>query len=293
MHGVTKQHGVAKQLARCLTACIPVAGLIMALAPAASASMASATPSAAADQAARVAVEHYLRDHRGILQRSPGHVNVPATRGASSESSTNWSGYADSGTGFTTVTGKWKQPKATCSGLTLTLAAFWVGIDGDGSDSVEQDGTMAACVLGTAYYFSWWEMYPTNSVQVVGSTVSPGDAVSASVARSGTSYALKVTDSTHTANSFSTTQTCSDCANSSAEWIAEAPSTLLGVSSLAEFGTWSLRSATVKAGSKSGVISSFTDNSITMVDSSGNTEAQPSALSSAGNAFKDAWKASS
>jgi hypothetical protein len=289
-HGVRK-HGVTGQLARCLAACIPAAGLIVALGPGASASVA-ATPTAAARQAARVAVEQYLSHHRGILQRAPRQAKVPAISGATNEQSTNWSGYADSGTGFTTVTGKWTQPKVTCSGLTTTMAAFWVGIDGDGSDSVEQDGTMGTCILGTAYYFSWWEMYPSNSVQIVGSSVSPGNVISASVVRSGTSYKLKVTDSTDTADSFTTTQTCSTCANSSAEWIAEAPSTLLGVSSLSEFGTWSLHSATVKTASKSGVISSFTDAAITMVSSSGTTEAQPGALNSTGNAFKDTWKAS-
>ena len=48
-----------------------------------------------------------------------------------------------------------------------------------------------------------------------------------------------MTDSTHPANSFTTTQTCSDCAGSSAEWIAEAPSGSSGVYPLSNFRSWS------------------------------------------------------
>ena len=111
---------------------------------------------------------------------------------------------------------------------------------------------------------------------MVGESLAPGDHISASVVRSGTSYTLAVTDSTHTANSFSTKQTCSSCANSSAEWIAEAPSGSSGVYPLTDFGTVTLSSATVTEGSTSGVISSFTDDEITMITSSGATEATPS-----------------
>jgi hypothetical protein len=173
------------------------------------------------------------------------------------------------------------------------MAAFWVGIDGLSSSSVEQDGTLVECYLGTEYQYTWWEMYPTNSVQTVGSTVAAGDNITASVTRSGSSYALKVTDSTHPANSFSTTQTCSSgCANTSAEWIAEAPSGSLGVYPLTNFGTWNVSRAAVAEGSKSGTISSFSDDKITMADTLGSTEASPSALSSGGSAFSVAWKSS-
>ena len=196
-----------------------------------------------------------------------GHA--AGVKGLTQVESTNWSGYADTGSGFSTVTGSWTEPKATCSSRTESLAAFWVGIDGYSSDSVEQDGTLIECYRGTAYNYTWWEMYPTNDIQVVGESLQPGDSISASVVRSGTSYTLKVTDSTHTADSFTTTQTCSDCANSSAEWIAEAPSGSSGVYPLTDFGTFTLSNATVTEGTTSGVISSFTDDEITMITSSG------------------------
>ena len=51
--------------------------------------------------------------------------------------------------------------------------------------------------------------------------------------------------------------------------------------------------ATVTEGSTSGVISSFTDDEITMIDSSGLVKAQPSALNGSGNGFSVTWERSS
>ena len=278
-------------LGRALVVCVPVLGLALAFGPAAGASTAGASPGASAAAAARTALEHLNVGWHQAFRRVSG--SAPGVSGLSRVKSTNWSGYADTGSGFSTVTGKWTEPTATCSGRTESLAAFWVGIDGYSSSSVEQDGTLVECYRGTAYYYTWWEMYPTNAIQVVGTTLKPGDSISASVVRSGSSYTLKVTDSTHTANSFTTTHTCSGCANSSAEWIAEAPSSSSGVLPLSDFHSWAESGATVKAGSKSGVISSFTDDEITMIDSSGLTKALPGALNSSGNGFGVTWERSS
>jgi hypothetical protein len=281
----------SRLLARALVACVPALGLVLAFGPAAGASTAGASPSAQAASAARTALEHLSVGWHSGFHRVAGHAT--GVKGLSQVESTNWSGYADTGSGFSTVTGSWTEPTATCSGRTESLAAFWVGIDGYSSDSVEQDGTLVECYRGTAYYYTWWEMYPTNDIQVVGETLKAGDAISASVVRSGSSYTLKVTDSTHTANSFTTTQTCSSCANSSAEWIAEAPSGSSGVYPLADFSSWSASNASVTEGTTSGVISSFTDDEITMVDNSGATKALPSALNSSGNGFSVSWERSS
>jgi hypothetical protein len=277
-----------------LAAILPALGLVIGLGVTAGASTTAAAPTAsqaaAAKAAAKAAIEHLM-----IGQHSADHHVSGARQGAkglTDVESTNWSGYADTGSSFSKVSSHWTEPSATCSSRTEQLAAFWVGIDGYSSASVEQDGTIIECYNRTAYQYTWWEMYPTNAIQVVGSTLAAGDSITASVVRSGTSYTLAVTDSQHSANSFSTTQTCSNCANSSAEWIAEAPSGSSGVYPLADFGTWSTSSASVTEGSTTGTISSFTDDQITMITSSGATEAQPSALNSSGNAFSVAWKTS-
>jgi hypothetical protein len=279
-----------------LAAIVPAIGLIAGTVASASARTIThgSTPSAAAEAKALatsaiknlVIGQHPLDQRTGIS--SPGDI-----KGQTQVQSTNWSGYADTGSSFSNVSASWTEPSASCSGRSEQLAAFWVGIDGYSSSSVEQDGTLIECYRGRAYQYTWWEMYPTNAIQVVGQTAAAGDAITAVVTRSGTSYTLTVTDATHTADSFTTTQTCSSCANSSAEWIAEAPSGSSGVYPLADFGSWSASNASVTEGTTSGVISSFTDDEITMVDSSGATKALPGALNSGGNGFSVAWERAS
>lgn len=284
------RHTRPRLLARFLMVSVPALGLLLAMSPAAGA---STTPRSASAQAALVARQ--ALEHLSVGQHAADHrVSRPALRvkGLTQVQSTNWSGYADTGSGFSTVTGSWTEPGVSCTSTT-SLAAFWVGLDGYSSSSVEQDGTLIECYLGTAYQFSWWEMYPTNSIQVVGQSVAAGDHITASVVRSGSSYTLKVTDSTHTANSFSTTQSCSGCANSSAEWIAEAPSGSAGVYPLTNFHSWTESGATVTEGSTHGVISSFTDVEITMINNSGQVKAQPGPLNGSGNGFTVTWERSS
>ena len=278
-----------------IAAAVPVLGMTLGLGTTAGASAApassSAPNSAQALAAAKQAIKQFMTGHH-TNQRVTGHSKK--VEGLTQVESGNWSGYADTGSGFTKVSASWTEPTPSCSGSRSDqLAAFWVGIDGYNSSSVEQDGTMIECYQGTAYQYSWWEMYPTNAVQIVGQTVASGDQITASVVRSGSTYTLKVTDSTHTANSLTETETGSGLANSSAEWIAEAPSGSSGVYPLAHFSTWTASSDAVTEGSTSGTISSFTDDEITMVDSSGNVEAQPGSLNSSGNSFAVTWKRSS
>jgi hypothetical protein len=276
--------------ARALLACVPALGLVMAVG--AGSASAARTPANARATAAREALEHLLVGNHALNQRV-GHA--ASVKGLVKVSSTNWGGYADTATTstYTKVTGSWTEPKATCGSAT-SLAAFWVGIDGYSSTSVEQEGTIIECVGGTASYFSWWEMYPSNAVQIVGTTVKPGDHISASTIRTGTSYKLTVTDSTTPANSFSTTQTCAatTCVDSSTEWIAEAPSGSTGLFPLAKFGTWTLKAATVTNGTKKGTIKTFPDSQITMVSATAPhpVKALPGALNTTGNSFKVTWK---
>ena len=273
-------------------ALLPALGLFIGAGAAANASTHPATTASASQaaqaKAAAIAAIKTLR----VGFHAASHPMARGARGVSAltqVSSTNWSGYADTGSAFSKVSAQWTEPTPSCSGRTTSLAAFWVGIDGYSSSSVEQDGTLIECYLGGTYQFTWWEMYPTNAIQVVGSSLAAGDSITSTVTRSGTSYTLTVTDSTHSANSFSTTQSCSSCANSSAEWIAEAPSGSSGVYPLAKFSTWNDASSTVTEGSTAGVISSFTDDEITMINSSSAVKAQPGSLNSSGNGFSVTW----
>ncbi|HVB44594.1 MAG TPA: G1 family glutamic endopeptidase [Streptosporangiaceae bacterium] len=278
--------------ARSLAVGVPTLGLLVAFTPAAGASTAASPMSA---HARAVAAARAFLEHLSVGTHATNHVVSGSARrinGLTQVHSTNWSGYADTSSTFSAASGHWTEPSVSCTSQT-SYAAFWVGIDGFSSGSVEQDGTLAECSGGSAFYFTWWEMYPKNSIQVVGSTLQAGDSITASVTRSGTTYTLKVTDSSRSGDSFSTSQSCSNCANSSAEWIAEAPSSSSGVLPLADFHTWSESSASVTGSSGTGVISSFADDEITMVDSSGLVKAQPGSLNSSGNGFSVSWVRSS
>jgi hypothetical protein len=279
-------HRLPRIVSTALVACVPVLGLMAAFGPAANASTTHASQKAEALAIARNALKH-LDVGWHATNHAVGAHSYGIT-GSTQTSSSNWSGYADVDETFSSVGGSWVEPSTTCTS-TESLAAYWVGIDGYSSDSVEQDGTLVECYESTAYQYSWWEMYPTNDIQVVGESVAAGDHITGTVVRSGTSYKLTVTDSTHTANSFSTTQTGSD-ANSSAEWIAEAPCCSgSSVYPLSDFHTWTLTGATVSTTSGSGVISTYPNYEITMVGTS-DTKAVPSALNSSGNGFTVTWE---
>jgi hypothetical protein len=255
----------------------------------AGAASAGAHPSAASQAAAARAALRGL-SVPGAQHRLAG--GPQGVRGLTKVSSDNWSGYADTGSGYSKVSSTWTQPAVTCNSSATQLAAFWVGIDGFSSKTVEQDGTLAECFDGTAFYYTWWEMYPSNDIQTVGSTVKPGDKIAASVVRTGTSYALKITDSTTSGNSFSKKETCSaaTCVDSSAEWIAEAPTGSAGIYPLPDFAKWTAASDAVSTTSKSGTIKTFADDEITMKGASDDTLAAPGALNSAGNSFSVTWK---
>ncbi len=97
--------------------------------------------------------------------------------------STNWSGYAATATRFTSISATWTQPTATC-GSTTTYSSFWVGLDGDTSNTVEQTGSEADCSSGSPVYTSWYEMYPKFPVYY-SNPVRPGDVFHGSVTTNG------------------------------------------------------------------------------------------------------------
>ena len=224
-------------------------------------------------------------------QESPGAAAGPAS--ATAVEYYNWSGYGDGSKtkgAFTKVSGAWKVPSVTCTHEDQ-IASLWVGLDGLSDATVEQTGVSAQCFEDSAYYYSWYEMFPAGTVEF-GTTVLPGDSISASVVRSGTKYTITLTDSTHTANSGSVTATCkaTTCLDTSAEWIAERPEyATTGEVPLVSYGTWTLSSGNVTSGGKSGTISSFKPESITMIDSTNTYDlSTPSALTG-GNSFKTTW----
>src|SRR5262249_704814 len=114
---------------------------------------------------------------RGASAQHLVHHSAPIVHlhnGLNSTSS-NWSRYANTGRTLTDVKGSWTQPSATCSSGQTAYSSFWVGIDGDTTNTVEQTGTDADCASGTPTYYAWYEMYPKFPVNLSTSTypVSP------------------------------------------------------------------------------------------------------------------------
>src|SRR5919201_2134554 len=94
---------------------------------------------------------------------SPGFAAVD--RGAPNHkighsTSSNWSGYAVTGGRYSSVSASWTQPTVNCSVTPTGWSSFWVGLDGDTSNTVEQTGTEADCSSGRPVYSAWFEMYP-------------------------------------------------------------------------------------------------------------------------------------
>ncbi|WP_233574267.1 G1 family glutamic endopeptidase [Amycolatopsis panacis] len=74
----------------------------------------------------------------------------------------NWGGYVSSGD-FTTATASWIEPAVTCNS-SKEIVSPWVGIDGEGSSTVEQTGVDTDCAGGEPVKRVWYEMYPGDSV---------------------------------------------------------------------------------------------------------------------------------
>ena len=110
------------------------------------------------------------------------------------------------GTSFTKATGSWIEPVVKCNSRADTeWAVFWVGIDGWGSDTVEQIGTYAYCSEGRVQHAAWWEFYPTNDIQTISTmTVKAGDRIATSVTFTGSEFVLEIKDET-TGKAFSHT----------------------------------------------------------------------------------------
>lgn len=197
--------------------------------------------------------------------------------------SQNWAGYVSAGSAgtFTSVSASWTEPAVACT-ATATFASFWVGLDGDGTATVEQTGTEADCQGGEAAYQGWFEMFP-NAPVFYDNPVEPGDAMSASVvANGGGVFTLTLTDSTQ-GWTQAANQTSDAAHLGSAEVITEAPSdgTVLPLSN---FGTVSFTDATAD----DTAIGNQNPGALTMVSADDVTKATPSALTGS-NAFTVTW----
>jgi Peptidase A4 family len=219
----------------------------------------------------------------GVMHGPGSHHAAPNHR-INRSTSTNWSGYAVTGGRYTRVSASWTQPAVDCSATPTGWSAFWAGLDGDTTNTVEQTGTEADCSSGQAVYYAWYEMYPKYPHNY-SNVVSPGDNFNASVTTDGRgSFTLTLADTTRHWTQ-TTTQRLKSAKLGSAEVIAEAPSSSSGVLPLADFGTIGFSDATVNGS----VLTSSTPGLDPITMASGTTvKAQPSGMST--GSFSVAWR---
>lgn len=233
--------------------CVPVATLALA-GGSMLAFAGTAAASSAATRSGHVSVVPGSR-HVRVQSGGPGHMIRPlvsARRGLNARASSNWSGYAAHNGPYKSISANWVEPRGHCSGTTRhKYSSFWVGLDGFKDSTVEQTGTEVDCLKGgKPRYYAWFEMFPKFPVRF-SNTVRPGDHFHGSVTfNGGGRFTLKLSDRTR-GWSHTEHKSLASAHRSSAEVIAEAPSSSTGVLPLADFGTMHFSRALVN-GSKIG-----------------------------------------
>jgi hypothetical protein len=179
-------------------------------------------------------------------------IPVPADGGhglRSTWSASNWSGYAESGTGFTGVSGTWTVP-AVAPSSSATYSSAWIGVDGFNNSNLIQTGTEEDYYNGAAHYNAWWEILPAPEMALPSNyVVTPGDSMKASIYETATVtggpahghnrtggqhvWVITITDTTH-GWTFTTNQAYSG-AGTSAEWVMEAPQVGGRIATLAHY----------------------------------------------------------
>jgi Peptidase A4 family len=199
--------------------------------------------------------------------------------------STNWSGYAVTGSGGADVKGTWTQPSVSCSPGENSWSSPWVGIDGDTSNTVEQIGTDSDCRNGSPIYYAWYEMYPKGLV-TLSLAVHPGDSFTGEVTGSSSgNFVLTLRNGNTGALLFQTTQSSKRARRSSVEWIMEGPSSGL----LSNFGSVPFGAASATIGGTTANLGSLNPDRITMVTNQGVPRAVPSPVSG-GTSFSVSWQ---
>jgi hypothetical protein len=233
---------------------------------------------------------------------------APATTPSSSmETSSIWSGYATSKGTFSSISASWTVASLSCT-ASNSAATQWVGIDGWGNPTVEQDGVLSTCANGTASYTPWYEMYGDPNLNggfainlSPSYVVSAGNVITATTSAVSGGWVFTISDATaHWSFSTSVIPSQSPApSQSTAEWINEAPVVCNGQnqtdcsgSSLADFGTIAFSNATttpVGGAPESIAAAGAVPLEMTSATNSSVARATPSALNATGNGFTDVW----
>jgi hypothetical protein len=256
------------------------------------------------------AQRHHAQEPAFIIN----HGRVTMLPSAAKKDINNWGGYAVDACStchLRYVNANFTVPKVSCANSTMGSEGaeddFWVGLDGDTDNTVEQVGVQVVCASKTSApaYSPWYEMYPLNPV-TISRTVKAGDkiAISTYYDQSNNVYDMTFTDSsegqsTYTKNGL-TCPSGSSCLNKSAEVITENAGDGAPYLDLANFGAVTFSGTTVTSldGTKgdlcAGPLWSMDEN--IMEDNSGNVmvfPTSPLSTCSGPDGFTDDFYASS
>jgi hypothetical protein len=181
--------------------------------------------------------------------------------------SPNWSGYVVSGSAaapvtYSSVTGTWTVPKATCNAASTAggFSTVWIGLGGYTTKNQEEVGTDSNCsTKDKPTYYAWFELVPFIAYNVpTNDKVLAGDTITGTVnILSTTLVQLQIQNQTRNWN-FSRTITFSAQDTSTAEWISEAPASCLrfvcGEANLANFGSVTMRSISAVGNGATGAL---------------------------------------
>ncbi|HTT86720.1 MAG TPA: G1 family glutamic endopeptidase [Acidimicrobiales bacterium] len=228
---------------------------IVALASMAASTSGAAAPAASADavQAPRIAIPEPTP--------TPGPEASFARTVHQTWASRNWSGYAITGSRYTSVSGTWTVPTVNTPPKKAQrrrdfFSGTWVGVDGftpSSHPNLIQAGTEQDYLKGHTFYQAWWEILPAAETPIPSVPVHAGDSVTVTITQGSPTWTLTLTDNT-THQSFTTTRSYSG-PRTSVEWIQEAPSVNRRVANLAYDSTFSFDHALVN-GSPANLVTS-------------------------------------
>ncbi len=232
------------------------------------------------------------------------HPNIPGTKSDTRLSSkqvvsANWCGYVaatnlthPTKNSVTAVYGSWIVPLVVPVNND-TYSAFWIGIDGYTSPTVEQIGTAHDFVDGAVRHYAWFEMYPGPSYSIGGFPLYPGDVISALVQYSGNNtFTMTLYNNTQKiSTTIPTSYTRSTTAQRNcAEWVVEAPwlNTILPLTDFITGYIWGCM-ATINGVTAPVKSPKWQNISVEMVTNTGAPKAIPSALLQDNGSFFVTW----
>lgn len=129
-----------------------------------------------------------------------------------------WAGYFAFRPSVTSVSGTWSVPRLSCSSVD-TRSSTWIGAGGISGGTLLQVGMYDNCLGGVAVQGAFAEEYPGSTVSFQ-LDIRSGDVVTATVAKSSSSWYARITDLTTRQSAIARASNYQG--GTSAEWMVEA-----------------------------------------------------------------------